>query len=53
LVEKAEQQRQAAWSRYTPEERKKAEDDWLNLVKGHPDAKDLENAKNFANSIIN
>jgi len=53
LVEKAEQQRQAMRSRLSPEERKKSEEDWLNLVKGHPDAKDLENAKNYAISIIN
>lgn len=53
LVEKAEEQRQAFRSRLTPEERKKAEEEFLNLVKGHPDAKDLENAKNFTNSIIN
>ena len=53
LVEKAEQQRQALWNTYTPEKKKQAEENWLNLVKEHPDAKDLENAKNFAISIIN
>ncbi|MFW9899068.1 MAG: flavodoxin family protein [Candidatus Thorarchaeota archaeon] len=53
LVEKAEEQRQAMRSRLSPEERKKSEEDWLNLVKGHPDAQDLENAKIFATSIIN
>lgn len=53
LVEKAEEQRQAFRSRLTPEEKKKAEDDFNNFVKGHPDAKDLENAKDFAVSIIN
>lgn len=53
LVEKAEEQRQAMRSRLPLEERKKAEDDFNNLVKGHPDEKDLENAKNFAKSIIN
>ena len=53
LVEKAEEQRQAYRSTLTPEERKKAEGNFLNLVKGHPNAEDLENAKNFANSIVN
>jgi len=48
LVEKAEQQRQALWGTYTPEEKKKAEEVWLNLVKGHPNEEDLENAKKFA-----
>ncbi|MFX0187170.1 MAG: flavodoxin family protein [Candidatus Hodarchaeota archaeon] len=53
LVEKAEEQRRAAWSTFTPEEQKIAEERWLNLVKGHPDVQDFENAKNFATSIIN
>ena len=53
LVEKAEEQRQAFRSRLTPDERKKAEEDFLKLVKGHPDAEDLENAKNFASLILN
>jgi len=53
LAEKAEQQRQAFRSTLSPEESKKAEEAFLNLVKGHPDAQDLENAKNFAASIIN
>ena len=53
LVEKAEEQRQAFYSTLTPEKKKQAIEDHLNLVKGHPDAEDLENAKNFAKSIIN
>ncbi len=53
LVEKADEQRQALLSTLSPEERKKSEENFLNLVKGHPDAEDLENAKNFAKSIIN
>ena len=53
LVEKAEEQRRAMWSRLSPEEAKRSEENWLNLVKGHPDTKDLENAKEFATSIIN
>ncbi|MHA1256480.1 MAG: hypothetical protein ACTSPS_12855 [Promethearchaeota archaeon] len=36
-----------------PDERKKSEEAFLNLVKGHPNEKDFENAKNFATSIIN
>ncbi|MFX0070655.1 MAG: hypothetical protein ACFFAO_06150, partial [Candidatus Hermodarchaeota archaeon] len=52
LVEKAEEQRLAFRSQLSLEERKKAEEDFLNLVKGHPNAKDLENAKNFAISIL-
>jgi flavodoxin len=52
LVEKAEEQRQAFRSRLSPEEGKKAEEDFLNLVKEHPDTQDLENAKKFAASII-
>ncbi|MFX1566950.1 MAG: flavodoxin family protein [Promethearchaeota archaeon] len=53
LVEKAKEQREAMMSRLSPEERKKSEEDWLNLVKGHPDVQDLENAKIFAASIVN
>jgi flavodoxin len=53
LVEKAKEQRESRWNTFSPEERKKAEELWLNTVKGHPDAKDLENAKSFATSIIN
>ena len=53
LAEKAELQRQAFRSSLSPEEKKKAEDDFLNLVKGHPDVQDLENAKKFAVLIIN
>jgi flavodoxin len=53
LVEKAEEQRQAFRRTMTPEEKKKAEENFLNLVKEHPNAQDLENAKNFAASIIN
>lgn len=53
LVEKAEEQRQARWGRMAPDERKKSEEDFLNLVKGHPNEKDFETAKNFATSIIN
>ncbi|MFW9818351.1 MAG: hypothetical protein ACFFE5_01980 [Candidatus Thorarchaeota archaeon] len=52
LVEKAQEQREAMMNRLSPEEKKKSEEDWLNLVKGHPDAQDLENAKSFARSII-
>ena len=52
LVEKAQEQREAMWSRLNPEERKKSEEDWLNLAKGHPDGQDLENAKIFAFSIM-
>lgn len=52
LVEKAKDQREAMMSRLSPEQRKKSEEDWLNLVKGHPNAQDLENARNFARSII-
>jgi len=52
LVEKAKEQREAMMSRLSPEERKKSEEAWLNLVKAHPDAQDLENAKSFARSII-
>lgn len=53
IVEKAEEQRQAFWSRLTPDERKKAEENFVNLVKGHPNEEDCETAKNFAISIIN
>ena len=52
LVEKAEEQRQARWGTMAPDERKKSEEAFLNLVKGHPNKKDFENAKNFATSII-
>ena len=52
LVEKAEEQRQASRSKLPPEEKKKAEEDFQNLVKGHPDTQDLENAKKFAASIV-
>ncbi|MFX1538580.1 MAG: flavodoxin family protein, partial [Promethearchaeota archaeon] len=53
LVEKAQEQREAMMNRLSPEERQKSEEAWLNLVKGHPNAQDLENAKSFAASIIN
>jgi len=53
LVEKAEEQRQARWGTLAPDERKKSEESFFNLVKGHPNEKDFENAKNFATSIIN
>ncbi|MFW9773876.1 MAG: flavodoxin family protein [Candidatus Thorarchaeota archaeon] len=53
LAEKAEEQRQALWSTMSSEEREKAKEDFLNLVKGHPNTQDLENAKKFAASIIN
>lgn len=52
LVEKAQEQREAMYSRMTPEEKEKAENIYLNHVKGHPDQKDLENATNFAKEII-
>jgi flavodoxin len=52
LVEKAEEQRKAFLSRLSSEEKKKTEDSYLNFVKGHPDAQDLENARNFASSIL-
>lgn len=52
LAEKAEEQRKALWSTMSLGEKNKAEEDFLNLVKGHPDTQDLENAKKFAASII-
>jgi flavodoxin len=52
LVEKAKEQRESSWNTFSPEKRKKAEELWINTVKGHPDAQDLENAKSFATSII-
>lgn len=52
LVPLAEQQREAARSKMTPNERKEHEEKYLKLVKGHPNEEDLENARNFAASII-
>ena len=52
LVEKAQEQREAMYSRMNPEEREKAENIYLNFVKGHPDQEDLENATNFAKDIL-
>lgn len=52
LVEKAQEQREAMYSRMTPEEKEQAENIYLNFVKGHPDQKDLENATNFAKEIL-
>jgi flavodoxin len=52
LADGAKELRETMRSRMTPEEKKKSEENWLNLVKGHPDAQDLENAKSFAASII-
>lgn len=52
LVEKAQEQREAMKSRLSAEESKKIEGDYLNYVKGHPDEKDLENAKKFAREIL-
>ncbi|MFW9819171.1 MAG: flavodoxin family protein [Candidatus Thorarchaeota archaeon] len=53
LAENAEKQRKAFLSRLSPEEKKKAQETFLELVKGHPDANDLENVKKFAKSILN
>lgn len=52
LVPKAQEQRDAMYSRLSPEERKEAEEIFLKYVKGHPNEEDLENAKKFAHSII-
>jgi len=52
LVEKAKEQREAMYSRMTPEEIEKAENIYLNFVKGHPNQKDLEDATDFAKEII-
>lgn len=52
LVELAEEQRQAKWSTMSPEEKQKAEEIFLNHVKGHPNEEDLKNAKKFAESIL-
>lgn len=53
LVEKAQEQREAMKSRLPPEESRKIEDDYLKYVKGHPNEKDLENAKKFTREILN
>jgi flavodoxin len=53
LAKGAKELRETMRSRMTPEEKKKSEENWLNLVKGHPDVQDLDNAKSFATSIIN
>jgi flavodoxin len=52
LVSLAQEQREARLSTLSPEERKQVEENFENYVKGHPDAKDLENAKKFAVSIL-
>ena len=53
LVEKAQEQREAMKSRLPPEESRKIEDDYLKYVKGHPNEKDLDNAKKFTREILN
>ena len=52
LVEKAQEQREAMYSRMTPEEKEEAENIYLNFVKGHPNQEDLENASKFAREIL-
>ena len=52
LVPLAKQQREALQSTLSPEERKEHEENYQKYVKGHPDEQDLENAKNFAKSIV-
>ena len=52
LVPKAQEQREAMYSRLSPEERKEAEEIYIKYVKGHPNKEDLENAKKFAQSVI-
>ena len=52
LVALAKEQREAAQSRLSEEERRELEENFQKYVKGHPDAHDLENAKKFAISII-
>ena len=52
LVEKAQEQREAMYSRMKPEEKVEAEKIYQNFVKGRPNADDLKNAKNFAKEII-
>jgi flavodoxin len=52
LVEKAQEQREAMYSRMTSEEKAKAEYIHLNFIKGHPDERDLENAKYFAREML-
>ena len=53
LVPLAQQQREAMYSRLSPEERKQAEETFLNYVKGHPNEEDFEKAKEFAKTILN
>ncbi len=52
LVPKAQEQREAMYSRLSLEERKEAEETYLKYVKGHPNEEDLENAKKFTQSVI-
>jgi hypothetical protein len=52
LVEKAQEQREAMYSRMKPEEKAEAERIYRNFVKGRPNENDLNDARNFAREII-
>lgn len=52
LVEKAQEQREAMYSRMRLEEKAEAERIYQNLVKGRPNENDLNDARNFARVII-
>ena len=52
LVEKAQEQREAMYSRMKPEEKVEAERIYQNFVKGRPNENDLNEARNFAREII-
>ena len=52
LVEKAQEQREAMYSRMKPEEKVEAERIYRKFVRGHPNADDLNEARNFAREII-
>ncbi|MCK4480892.1 MAG: hypothetical protein KAV01_10225 [Candidatus Lokiarchaeota archaeon] len=47
-----EEQRQTAMKNLPPEKRKEMEEHFR-VVKGHPNVEDLENAKKFAQLIVN
>jgi flavodoxin len=52
LVEKAQEQREAMYSRMKPEEKAEVERIYHNFVKGRPNEKDLNDAKDFANEVM-
>jgi flavodoxin len=52
LVEKAQEQREAMYSRMRPEEKAEVERIYQNFVKGRPNENDLNDARNFTRVII-